>query len=181
MESFMEALLQLDGNILLWIQEYVRHDFMNGFWTFITHLGDAGWFWIVLSLVLCIFPRTRRIGVMSLFSLALCALVTNVCLKNLIARPRPYTQIPGLEILIDPQKDWSFPSGHTTASFAAACSYMRGSPKKIYGVPAIVLALLIAFSRLYVGVHYPSDVLGGLIIGVTGSWIVYYLYRRKIC
>lgn len=152
---------------------------MNGFWLFITTLGNSGWFWIALSIGLCIFPQTRKAGILALFSLALCALVTNVCLKNLVARPRPYTQIPGLEILISPPKDWSFPSGHTTASFAAACSYVRGLPEKRFGIPAVILAFLIAFSRLYIGVHYPSDVLAGMLVGITGSWIVFLLYKKK--
>lgn len=173
----MDVFLQMDANFLLWIQENLRQDFLTPFWTGITSLGNGGWFWLALSLLLTIFPKTRKVGLLALCSMALCALVTNVCLKNLIARPRPYTQIPGLTPLIPPQKDWSFPSGHTTASFACAGIYWRMLPKK-YGIAALVLAFLITFSRLYVGVHYPTDVLAGLIIGLLGSWIVYKLYRH---
>lgn len=167
----MDILLQIDGNCLLWIQEYLRQDFWTPFWTFITSLGDAGWFWIALAFVLAVFPKTRKAGFLALASLALCALITNACLKNVIARPRPYTQIPDLTALIPPQKDWSFPSGHATASFASAGIYLRTLPKK-YGLASLALAMLIAFSRLYVGVHYPTDILGGVAIGLLGSWIV---------
>ena len=162
----------MDGNCLLWIQQNLRHDFWNPFWLWITSLGDSGRFWLVLALGLAVVPKTRKAGILASCAMALCALVTNVCLKNLVARPRPYTQIPGLFSLLPPQKDWSFPSGHTTASFASAGIYLRVLPRK-YGITTLILAVLIAFSRLYVGVHYPTDVFGGLIIGLLGSWIVY--------
>ena len=171
----MEALLQLDGNILLWIQQYIRHDFMDWFWTSITTLGNFGWFWITLSIILLFFKPTRKAGFVSLLSLGFCFLIANGILKPLVARPRPYTQIAALEILIPPEKDLSFPSGHTTASFASACILFRMLPKK-YGVCAVVLAVLIALSRLYVGIHYPTDVIGGVVIGVFGSMLVYHVY-----
>ena len=117
-EVFMSALLSLDGNLLLWIQNHLRADAMNGFWTFITSLGNGGWFWIVLGIILLFFPKTRKLGLLTLASMLIGFLITNVCLKNLVARPRPYTQIPDLTILVKKPHDWSFPSGHTTASFA---------------------------------------------------------------
>lgn len=175
----MHAILQLDGNILLWIQEYVRHDSMNGFWTFITSLGNAGLFWIALSMILLIFPATRKAGALALLSMMLCFLITNLWLKPLIARPRPYTRVPGLEILIPRPSDWSFPSGHSTASFAAACSYFHAAPKKRSAIPALILAAMIAFSRLYVGVHYPTDVLGGILVGCLGSYIIWKIYLHR--
>lgn len=165
----MSYLLQLDGDILLYIQQYLRHDWMNPFWEFITSLGNAGWFWIVLSVILLLFRRTRKIGITALAALAIGALITNVALKNAVARIRPYEVVDGLKLLIERQHDYSFPSGHTCASFAAAYVYYRTAPKK-WGVPAVILAALIAFSRLYVGVHYPSDVLAGLLIGLFAGW-----------
>ena len=167
----------MDGNCLLWIQENLRHDFWNPFWLWITSLGDGGWFWLALALVLAVFPKTRKAGILAFCSMALCALITNVSLKNLVARPRPYTQIPELISLLPAQKDWSFPSGHTTVSFASAGIYLRILPRR-YGIAALVLAVLIAFSRLYVGVHYPTDVLVGLIIGLLGSWVVYRINTK---
>ena len=116
----MSYLLQLDGDILLFIQQYLRHDWMTPFWKFITSLGNAGWFWIVLSIVLLLFKRTRKIGITAIIALAIGALITNVALKNLVARIRPYEVVDGLRLLIERQRDYSFPSGHTCASFAAA-------------------------------------------------------------
>lgn len=165
----MNYLLQLDGNILLYIQDYIRQDWMTPFWKFITSLGNSGWFWIVLSILLVIPQRTRKIGITALAALLIGALITNVALKNLVARIRPYEVVDGLKLIIERQHDYSFPSGHTCASFAAALVYYKMGPRK-WGIPAVVLASLIAFSRLYVGVHYPSDVIGGLLIGVFAAW-----------
>lgn len=168
----MDWLLNLDSNILLFIQEYIRQDFLTPFVKFITHLGDSGWFWIALSLLLLIPKKTRWVGLTALLALLFGALITNVALKNLVARTRPYEMIEGLRLLIEKQSDYSFPSGHTCASFAAAMVYYKMLPHK-YGIPALVLAALIAFSRLYVGVHYPTDVLAGMIIGCAAAWAAY--------
>lgn len=172
-------LLQLDGNILLWIQEYIRQDWMTPFWKFITFLGDAGWFWIVLSILLLIPKKTRKAGVTALLALGIGALITNVALKNLVARTRPYEVIDGLALLVGKQSDFSFPSGHSCASFAAAMAYykMSSQQSKKYGVAALVLAGFIAFSRLYVGVHYPTDVIAGIVIGLFSGWMAYKVMK----
>ena len=116
----MQTLLQIDQNILLFIQEHVRQEWMDGFWTAITHLGDAGMIWIALAIILLIPKKTRRAGIAALIALAVGALITNAALKNIVERTRPYEAIPGLVRLIEAQSDFSFPSGHTCASFAAA-------------------------------------------------------------
>lgn len=167
----MEALINLDGNILLFIQEYIRQDWMTPFWTMITSLGNGGRFWIGLSILLLIPKKTRKAGIAALFAMILNLLFTNVVLKNMVARIRPYEVIAGLRILIDPEKSFSFPSGHTACSFAAAYAYYRCSTQKRWGIAALVLAGLIGFSRLYVGVHYPTDVIGGALIGIFAAWL----------
>ena len=181
----MEFLINLDGNILLWIQEYIRQDWMEGFWKGITMLGDSGWFWIALSLQYLVPRQTRWIGITSLAAIVIGALITNVTLKNLVARTRPYEVVEGLVLLIEKQRDYSFPSGHTCASFAAAGVYWRMLPKK-FGIPLVILAAMIAFSRLYVGVHYPTDVLAGLLIGLFAAWAARHMqkyvrsHRKKV-
>ena len=167
----MEALAQLDGNILLFIQEYVRLDWMTPIWTAITSLANDGWFWIVLSIILLIPKKTRKAGIAALLALLINLFFTNIALKNLVARTRPYDVIKGLEVLIDKLSSFSFPSGHTACSFAAAFAYYKCLPKKKWGIAALVLAGLIGFSRLYVGVHYPTDVLGGAAVGMLAAWI----------
>lgn len=170
---------QIDLSILLWIQENLRADFMNGFWKAVTFLGDGGWFWIVLGVAMLFWKKTRPAGWTLLLALAIGALLTNVGLKNLVARIRPYDFSDQVRLLVKPQADYSFPSGHTCASFAAAVACWKKLPRR-YGILAVILAVLIAFSRLYVGVHYPTDVLGGMLIGVFAGWAACRILRKHV-
>lgn len=165
----MNIFTQLDQNILLWIQS-LRQEWMTPFWKSITFLGNAGWFWIMLALLLLIWKQTRKTGIAAFLALAMGAFITNLLIKPLIARPRPYSVVEGLTALIGPQRDHSFPSGHSCAAFAAAIVCWHMLPRK-YGLPLLILAGLLAFSRLYLGVHYPSDVAGGILIGLASGWI----------
>ena len=174
----MEILMKWDGQLLLWIEKYLRVDWMNGFWCAITFLGDGGWFWILAGLILCFFKQKRKVGFMALLSMAICALIVNVLLKNMVARIRPYEILSDLSILVNKQSDYSFPSGHTTASFASAWIYFKRLDKPL-GIMAMILATAIAFSRLYVGVHYPSDVLAGFVIAWGVSFLILWLEERK--
>ena len=160
----MEALLNLDGNILLWIQEYVRNDFLTPIFKFITMLGDEGFIWIAIALVLLFIKKYRKAGISVGVALLGSLLFNNMLIKNLVARTRPYRVIETLTILIEEPGEFSFPSGHTSSSFAAGVVLFMLLPRK-YGVPAMILAFLIGISRLYVGVHYPTDVLGGMVMG----------------
>lgn len=175
----MDFLLQFDGNILLWIQEYLRSDLWTWFWINITKLGNSGFIWLTTAILMLFFKKTRKIGIVSLCSIALCFLITNVGLKNIVARPRPYTQIAELMILTHPETSFSFPSGHTANSFAIALIYYRMLPKK-YGITAVVLATLIGLSRLYIGVHYPTDVIGGFFVALFASSVVYFIHQKYL-
>lgn len=171
----MIATLQMiDDHILMFVQEHLRIEFLTPLVTFISHLGDAGLFWIVFALILTFIPKTRKYGALALSSLLFCFLINNVALKNLVARPRPYTRLPDLIMLMKCPADYSFPSGHSCASFAVASSLMWTMDKRWNKVkiPAIILASLIALSRIYVGVHYPTDVLVGTLIGIFGSLLI---------
>ena len=160
----MEGFFQLDGNILLWIQEYIRNDFLTPIFKFITSLGDEGYVWIAIAIVLLFVKNYRKVGLMVGASLLGSLVFNNMIVKNIVARPRPYRMIEKLTILIPEPGEYSFPSGHTSSSFAAGVVLYLMLPKK-YGIPAMVLAFLIGISRLYVGVHYPTDVLGGMVMG----------------
>jgi undecaprenyl-diphosphatase len=170
-------LIAFDGNILIYIQDFVRMSFLTPIFKAITHLGNDGLIWIVIAIVLLCFKKTRKVGVLTLIALLLSLIVDNVILKNVVARIRPYEVIDGLQILIEKPKDYSFPSGHTGSAFAAAIVLVQMLPKK-YGYPMVVLATLMGFSRLYVGVHYPSDVICGAIIGTVIGIVVYRMYMR---
>lgn len=165
----MSEIFNIDAFILLWTQDHIRCPLLDPIMKGITHLGDGGAVWIVMTLVLLCFRKTRKIGVACAISMILGLLVTNLVLKNWVARIRPYEVIEGLTILIKTPHDWSFPSGHTTNAFAAALVIFTVTPRK-YGVPALILAAMIALSRIYVGVHYPTDILGGIAVGCCAAW-----------
>lgn len=172
----MEALSLFEGQFLLWLQG-MRVEALNPVLTFITHLGDFGALWIGLALLMICFKKTRRVGVTSAVSILISFIVANLILKPLVARTRPYELIEGLVNLIEDQPDKSFPSGHATNALACAWVMFRMMDKK-YGVPALVLALVICFTRLYVGVHYPTDVLAGILVGVCAAEIAMRLVKK---
>ena len=186
----MDALLQFEGNILLWIQNHLRNDFTDPIVKFITHLGDHGYLWIGLLLVLLCIPKTRKAAVIGAATLLMTYIITNLCLKPLVARVRPYEVVEGLTRIIEKQSDRSFPSGHTANSMAVGVilwkisqNYEKLVDKKLYfpkaaGWFVLVLSILIGLSRLYVGVHYPTDVLGGAIIAIADAAVVFAVYKK---
>ena len=179
MNTFLQSVQNLDGEILLQIQQHLRTDMLTPLMKFVTFLGNGGWFWILCAVVLLAVPKTRKTGYAAVLSLIFGVIVTNLLLKNIVARPRPFAEIEALIPLIAKPTDFSFPSGHTTASFAVALVMLRMLPKKI-GIPAVVLAALVAFSRLYLGVHYPTDVLAGFVVALVGSSLAVWGVRTKL-
>ena len=173
----MNWLVNMEGGILLFIQENLRMPVLNEIMCFITRLGDKGYIWIAFAIVMLLFKRTRRAGAVCAAALLLSLLVTNITLKNIIQRIRPYEVINSLKILVDAEHSFSFPSGHSSSSLAAGWAMFRTLPKK-WGVPALALGIVIALSRMYVGVHYPTDVLGGVIIGVTVAELAILICRK---
>ena len=173
----MNPILQFDSSILLWIQNNLRNDFLTPIMKVITHLGDKGLFWIVLTLILLCVRKTRRVGLFCAASMVFGLILTNLVIKNWVARVRPYEVIQGLECIVEKAHDFSFPSGHATNSLACAWVLFRMTEKK-YGVPALILAILISLSRLYVGIHYPTDVLGGAAIGIGCACLALWLMPK---
>lgn len=134
----------------------------------ITSLGNAGILWIVMAAVLLIIPKTRKAGLCMAIALILDLLITNCLLKNLVARTRPYDVANFTDLIVKKPKDYSFPSGHTAASFTAVTAlFMR--KEKLLGSIACVVAVLIAFSRMYLYVHFPTDILGGIVVGIVAG------------
>lgn len=144
---------------------------------FITSLGNAGIIWIVLAVVLLILPKTRKTGIIVAAALLMDLILCNLILKNLVARVRPYDVNTAIAILIKKPLDFSFPSGHTAASFAAMTALFLAKMKKAW-IAALVLAVMIAFSRLYFYVHYPTDVLGGAVVGILSGIIGYAIVEK---
>lgn len=170
----------------------IMNPILNVIMTFITHLGDTpGIIWFVLGICLLIPKKTRKLGILLFAGLAISSLINNVCLKELIQRPRPYTD-EVVDIwskagyayewpsLIKKSSSWSFPSGHTSTSIGAAFALLLGCKKKYLGVgiPAFIISLLIGFSRIYVHVHYPTDVIAGALVGIIGGIIAWLLIEK---
>lgn len=182
----LDQILQFDSDLLMTFQNAFVHDWLTPAVRFVTHLGNGGLVWIAIIAVLLVFGKTRKVAICAAAALLISFIINNLILKNCIARTRPYDAIRGIQLLIERQGDYSFPSGHSAASFAAAMSLFLGYGDKLrrrIGIPALALAVLIAMSRLYVGVHYPSDVLFGALDASFIAWAVYrirlYIEARK--
>lgn len=162
----MEWLNQIEVGILHSIYETLECAFLDKVMPVITSLGDAGIFWIVLAVIFLFFKKTRRAGISMAFSLIFGLILCNLTLKPLVARIRPYDFDPTLQslMLVEGEHDFSFPSGHTIASIEAAFALWFNNKK--LGTPAVILAFIIAFSRLYLVVHYPTDVLTSVVLGI---------------
>ena len=163
--------MNIELSILDWLQT-LHTPVLDKIMVFITRLGDAGIIWIVLSIVLLLIPKTRKSGVVMVAALVVDVLLCNIVLKNLVARTRPYDVNTGVHLLVAKLHDYSFPSGHTAASFASVTALYLAGEKKLWKF-ALVLACLIAISRLYLYVHYPTDVLGGILFGVISGYLGY--------
>lgn len=159
--EILRAIQQLHGPVL--------DQVMRG----ITFLGNGGWFWILAAVLFLTARRTRRMGAVMLLALAIGFLVGNMTLKPLIARERPCWIDPSVPLLIQSPRDFSFPSGHSLSSFAAAFSMALHSLK--WGVPALGLAGVVAFSRLYLYVHFPTDVLAGIFLGIGAAFLAFWI------
>ncbi len=172
-----------DWSVFQFVEKYLWNDVLDVIMTVITRLGDAGLLWIAAAVCLLISKKTRKAGIVVAVGLVLSLLCTDVILKPIFERVRPFNYTGWEALLTYPNlvpkpHDWSFPSGHTSSSFAAAVPMLIMLKKRI-GIPAVVLASLIAVSRIYIHVHYCSDVIGGFIMGVlygVGAYmIVQYL------
>ena len=154
---------QLDFAVLDWIQAHLRCQALDFLMPKVTLLAEGGVFLILVGLALLLWKSHRVCGAALLTGLAGGLLVGNLLLKNLIARPRPCQINTDIQLLISAPKDYSFPSGHTLHCFIAAAVLMHYD--KRLGWPMLVIAILVAFSRLYLYVHFPTDVLAGAALG----------------
>lgn len=152
----------------------IRTPLLDTFMSNITKLGNAGIIWIMLTIVLILIPKTRKSGLILAIALIVDLILCNGILKPLIARTRPFDVNTAIQLIVAKPHDYSFPSGHTAASFTAVIALYLAGEKRLWKV-ALVLAILIAFSRLYLYVHYPTDVLGGIITGAIAGYLGYRL------
>ena len=172
MQYIAQNFLQTEFQILDWIAG-LRTEWLDTLIPILSAFGNDGIGWIIVAVVLTCIPKYRKAGLTMGLALIFCLLIGNMTLKPLIARPRPYSYFPAMTLLIAPLSDFSFPSGHTFASFASATAlYLH---HKRLGIAAYILAAVIAFTRLYLYVHFPSDVLAGLLLGIVSGWVAYHI------
>ncbi len=171
-----QKLLQSEKHLLIWIQNRLRRSWLTILMKTATLLGNGGILWLFTAMCLLFRPRRRFAGAALLLSLLLSIICINLLLKNIVARKRPHDKIESLRILIRRPEDFSFPSGHTSSSFAAAVVLLYTTPNWL-GIAALTIAILIAFSRLYLGAHFPSDVLCGALLGIMIGMISVPLLR----
>ena len=178
----MDAILNFDMSILNFIYDSVRCAFLDYFMPIVTLFGESGIFFICIAVILMLFRKTRKTGFVLSLSLIIGLIVCNLTLKPIIARPRPYTVRQDVILLVERLSDYSFPSGHTVAAFEASTVFMKRN--RIAGLCFLILAVLIAFSRLYLFVHYPTDIIAGIIIGTASGFaacgVVDAIYNKFI-
>jgi undecaprenyl-diphosphatase len=187
-----EFIVNIDVAIYQFVDS-IMNPVLNVIMTFITHLGDTpGIIWFILGLGLLIPRKTRKLGILLFAGLAFASVINNLCLKEIIERPRPYNLDPevwknaGYEYiwpnLIKKSDSWSFPSGHTSTSIGAGFALLLGCRKKELGIgiPAFIISLLIGFSRIYVHVHYPTDVIVGALIGLLSGLAMYLVFTKLV-
>lgn len=175
-----------DSVLLDWFQS-IQNDLLTGIFKVITTLGEGGVLWIILGLLLLVNKKTKWMGITVLAALLFTLLVGNLTLKPLVARPRPCWRHPEIPLLIANPTDFSFPSGHSMSSFAAATAVLMWNWR--VGIAALAGAVIMACTRLYFYVHYPTDIVAGLLIGVVLGILAYRIVKpvgrrweeRKTC
>ena len=169
----MPVFQQIDNAVLSFIQTNLHFPLLDTIMPVISVLANNGVIWIILAILLLFFKEYRATGFTILIALLLCLLISDLTLKPLIARIRPCVLHPEVVLLIPQPTDFSFPSGHTMSSFASATVlFIRN---KRLGIVALVIASLIAFSRLYLFVHYPTDIIGGMLLGFAAAYIAVFI------
>lgn len=153
----------------------IRTDWLDSVMIFFSAIGEHGICWIVVSVILAVIPRTRKCGFAMMIAMLLTDLLGNEFLKNAIARPRPCHVDKSVTLLVPCPTSYSFPSGHTANGFTAAVTIMAYYRKP--GMVALLVAAIIAFSRMYLFVHYPTDILGGIILGTLDALFVVWCIR----
>ncbi len=174
----VEIFKKVDNTILRWINVKFRNKTFDKIMPIITSAGNLGIIWIVISVLLMTKKDYRVLGQTILIALVITTIIGEGIIKNIVKRKRPFYGDDDKELLISRPITYSFPSGHTASSFAVAAVFIKTD--NAASLEIILLACLIAFSRIYLGVHYPSDVIGGEIIGALCGLITVILFMNKL-
>ncbi len=172
----IDYITQIDFAVLDFIQANMRTDFLDSLMVFLSFIGEGGIVWFLVAIPMLFFKKSRTCGVVMILSMGITLLLGEFMLKNLIGRVRPCNVNMDIEMLVKRPESFSFPSGHTSSSFVSATTIFLWNKK--YGIPALILAFLIAFSRLYNYVHFPTDIIAGALFGIFVSLLVYHLFKK---
>ncbi|NCA79627.1 MAG: phosphatase PAP2 family protein [Sphingobacteriia bacterium] len=172
----MQQLNQIEIGILDWIRDNLSCRFLDVTMRAITWLGNHGVFFVCLAVILLCIPRTRKLGTTFSIALVFEILSINVILKPLVGRMRPFVFNEGVELIVPALKSASFPSGHTGFAFAFALSLLVYGKKGV--IPGVIFAIIMGFSRLYLYVHYPTDVICGAVIGSLCGLLAYQITKN---
>lgn len=167
-----------DEAIMLFIQNFIRNAVCDPIMIALAYMGEAGAVWIAIAVVMLLFKKNRVHAAKMLIALALCFCFNDLVLKYIFQRPRPFLVIEGLTAIVSHPSSFSFPSGHACAGFA--CAYALKNSFEGKGKWFYVLAVFIALSRPYVGVHYFTDIIVGAIVGTCGSWLLMKLCDKYV-
>jgi undecaprenyl-diphosphatase len=174
--EMVTLIYKFDEYILSYIANNMHNNILDKVMIAFTSLGNMGLIWIAISIVLIASKKYRKVGIMVLTAIIIGSILGEGLIKHLVKRTRPFYLDPTIKLLVAKPASYSFPSGHTTASFAAASILSRYF--KRYAPVFFTAAILIAFSRIYLYVHYPTDVLAGIVLGLISGKITIYLFKR---
>jgi undecaprenyl-diphosphatase len=172
LNSISNFINTIDETVLFYIQEHLKNPALDRVMVFFSSLGNAGFLWIVIAFILILIKRYQKCGLSLLCAISLATFLGENLLKPLFGRVRPCNKYPEIALLIERLSSPSFPSGHTMVAFASSTLLFVYNP--VFGIIAYMIATLIAFSRMYLFVHYPTDILGGIFFGVLTSLMLYH-------
>lgn len=170
-----KTVTQKDVEIMMYVQYHLRSKPLTAVNRLFSFMGDVSWFWIVVCVLMIARDYYRIQAYFALISLAVCSLFVNIGFKRTFRRERPYTLVPQIEVIGRKPRDYSFPSGHTAVALAAGFMFLFTMPLW-FGITAVAIGVLIGMSRIYLGVHYPSDVIAGAVTAFMVSLPIYIVY-----
>ncbi len=172
----IDFITQIDFSILNFIQNMLRCDFLDAVMKFFSYIGEGGIIWLAISVPMLFFRKSRSWGIMMIVSMLIAFITGELIIKNVVCRYRPFIDLNISNLPVLHASGFSFPSSHSSTGFAAATVLFRMNKK--YGTAAIVLACIISFSRLYNYVHFPSDVLAGILLGIGSALLVCFAFKK---
>lgn len=177
-KGYMNLITNIDISILNFIRENLTNPCLDRLMTIITKLGDGGFIWILITAFLLFSKNYRTLGKILVLSMLINAVVVNLCLKPIFARTRPFDLFEEIHLIIGKPQDYSFPSGHTSVAFAFASVIIFYSKSKIFKSFSLLMSILMGYSRLYLYVHYPTDVIFGALIGILCSLVAKKIFEK---